>query len=252
MVRFLFTVNLLLLSFLINAQVPDSSVINTPANPPRFSVLVVPYNPMMHMSDADQDISEYSEKDIAQVRSIFRQGLVQQLNAKLITTYDTRNPENDFTEQDVTDLGELYHSLYYERDTIYPIKYPTKDSTLLLKKVFRKKDHTAKPIEKEYMNVGMYDQKILKDLSRKYGVDLFIFLNEFDIKTNYSDCIDLANKIYQREIKVHYTVFDSSGKQVYGDVAVAQFPSNSNDVNDIVAKNFPFISDYIQSSLKKR
>jgi len=245
---------LLLLSFIAVfsfAQTPDSVNVQTPANPPRFSILVIPYNPMMHMSDADQDISEYSEKDIAQVRSIFRQGLVQQLNAKLITTYDTRVPERDFTEQDVNDLDQLYHSLYYERDTIYPIKYPKKDSTLLLKKVFRTKDHKPKPIDKTYMNVGMYDQQLLKDLARKYNVDMFVFLNEFDIKTNFNDCIDLAMKIYQRELKVHYTVFDSSGKQVYGDAAVAQFPSNSNDVNDIMTKNFPFISDYIQSSLNR-
>ncbi len=80
---------------------------------------------------------------------------------------------------------------------------------------------------------------------------ILFFLNELDIKTHFEDCLDLALKIYQRELKVHYSIFDRSGKQVYGDVAVVKFPSNSNDVDEIIKSNFPGLSDHIIESVKK-
>lgn len=100
------------------------------------------------------------------------------------------------------------------------------------------------------MNVVVRDPALLPDLAKKYNNDYFIFLNEVDIKTHFEDCINLALKIYQREIKVHYTIFDKKGNQVYGDVAVVQFPSNENRVDEIVKQNFPKISDYVLGSMK--
>lgn len=228
-----------------NASVPDS------ITPPQGSILVIPYIPAMHLSDADFDIAEESEMDQGQVRSRFRAGLVKALNQQFTEVYDIRLPEQDFVEQDMRDMDLIYHSLSFEQDTIYPVKFPQKDSTLLIKKLFRKSDSKGyKPIDKKYMNVVVRDPALLPDLAKKYNNDYFIFLNEVDIKTHFEDCINLALKIYQREIKVHYTIFDKKGNQVYGDVAVVLFPSNENRVDEIVKQNFPKISDYVLGSMK--
>jgi hypothetical protein len=76
-------------------------------------------------------------------------------------------------------------------------------------------------------------------------------LNEFDIKTHFEDCIDLAMKIYRRDLKIHYTIYNSKGEKLYGDVAVVHFPSNENRVDKIVDENFGKIADYVFESLKK-
>jgi len=86
---------------------------------------------------------------------------------------------------------------------------------------------------------------LLRMLSEKYGTDLFVFLNQFEIKTNYNDCLDLALKIYRRQFKVHYSIYDGNGKQLYGDVAVVDFPSNTNDTSEIIKENFQKIADAI-------
>ena len=44
-------------------------------------------------------------------------------------------------------------------------------------------------------------------LSEKYGTDIFVFMSQLEIKTNYDDCLNLALKIYQREIKVHFAIY---------------------------------------------
>ena len=111
---------------------------------------------------------------------------------------------------------------------MYPKKYPSrfaiKDTSAIKKK--------TKP-EVLYINSVVSDESLIPDLSRRFDSDYLVFLNEFDIQTHAEDCLNLALKIYRRDLKVHYTIFDKMGKQVYGDVAVSNFASNSNDVNEI-------------------
>lgn len=240
----LFAFGFLVCSWKVSGMTPDSVS-------SEGSILVIPYLPAMHLSDADFDIAEESEMDQGQVRARFRSGLVKAINKQFTDLYDIRLPEQDFVEQDMRDMDAIYHNLAFEQDVIYPVKYPQKDSSLIKRKLFRKSDgKNYKPIEKNYMNVVVRDPSLLPDLSKKYNNDYFIFLNELDIKTHFDDCINLALKIYQREIKVHYTIFDKTGKQVYGDVAVVQFPSNENRVDEIAKQNFPRVADYVLGSMK--
>lgn len=240
----LFAFGFLVCSLKVSGMTPDSVS-------SEGSILVIPYLPAMHLSDADFDIAEESEMDQGQVRARFRSGLVKAINKQFTDLYDIRLPEQDFVEQDMRDMDAIYHNLAFEQDVIYPVKYPQKDSSLIKRKLFRKSDgKNYKPIEKNYMNVVVRDPSLLPDLSKKYNNDYFIFLNELDIKTHFEDCINLALKIYQREIKVHYTIFDKTGKQVYGDVAVVQFPSNENRVDEIAKQNFPRVADYVLGSMK--
>ncbi len=227
----------------------DSTGTVPPAN---LSFLVIPYKPMMHLSDADNDISRYSDLNPQEVREQLRIGLLKNLNSKLVIEYEAKIPDQDFVQNDDRDLDLIYNSLSFSEDTVFPLKANAKRDSLKWKKnLFNSKENEAKNKDKSYINVSFYDQLLLPDLARKYSADYFVFLNELDIKTNFADCLDLALKIYQRDLKVHYSIFDRSGKQVYGDVAVVKFPSNSNDVNEIIAGNFPGISDQIISSVKK-
>jgi len=218
----------------------------------QLSFLIVPYKPMMHLSDADNDLARYSEMNQQEVRNQLRLGLLKNLNTKLVMEYEVKIPDQDFVESDDRDLELIYNSLAFGEDTVFPLKANSKkDSMHWKKKIFKAETPTKKTIDKTYINVDFYDQHLLSDLATKYRSDYFIFLNELDIKTNFADCLDLALKIYQRELKVHYSVFDRTGKQVFGDVAVVNFPSNSNDVDEIIASNFPGISDHIISSVKE-
>jgi hypothetical protein len=212
------------------------------------TVLIVPYNKSMHLSDADMDISNGSEMEMPEMRETLRDELVKSLNKKFAIVSDYKESSDDFVKQDEGGLDYLYHSLLYSSDSVYTLKDPQR---FAVKDTIRTKDIKALKKESNYINVQINDQYLIPDLSKKYKADYIIFLNEFDIKTHFDDCINLALRIYRRDLKVHYSIFDKYGKQVYGDVAVAYFDSNSNDVNEIAAKNFPVISDYILQSFDK-
>jgi hypothetical protein len=208
-------------------------------------ILVVPYNPYMHLSDADDDISEFSEKNKAEIRKQFRLGLLQDVNERLTTSYQVYGTRNFVGQDEQQDIEALYSMIDYHLDTVCPPVYPIKDTLTLKEKLFGNTKTKPKGEKMEYMNIGISHPEVLTLYSKKYGTDLFIFLNQFDIKTNYNNCHDLALKTYDREIKVHYSLFDAAGKQVYGDAVTVFIPHSSNYVDEIIAKNFPAISDYI-------
>ena len=232
------------ISHFAGASVSDSSIINEQA-----TVLVVPYMPAMHLSDADYDIADGSQMEMPKMRSTLRQGIVKALNKKFAEVYNVQRLNNDFVNDDNRDMDVLYHTLLFEGDSVYPLKNPTRfaiKDTVLVKKGTKK----LKP-ESLYMNVGIYDEMLIPDLTKKYNANYIIFLNEIDIKTHFDDCLYLALKIYRRDLKIHYSIFDKTGKQIYGDVAVSHFGSNTNDVNEIINENFPSISNYILTSFNK-
>ena len=226
------------------ASQPDSTVAK------HASVLVIPYMPAMHLSDADPDISEGSEMEMPEMRKSFRDGIVKALNKNFAEVYDVRGTNNDFVMGSDRDFDVIYHSLIFESDSTYPSKF-AKKFAVKDTSVAKKKDAPKVKPDKSYINVQIADAMLIPDLSEKFNADYFIFLNEIDIKTHFEDCINLALKIYRRDLKIHYSIYDRHGKQIYGDVAIAYFDSNSNDVNEIVNKNFPAISEYILDSFKK-
>ena len=213
----------------------------------RSAVMVIPYMPAMHLSDSDQDISEGSQMDLSEVRASLRKGIVSALNKKFSEVYDVPGMKINFVNEDNSDMDILYHSLLFESDSTFPLKNPSrfavKDTSILKIKSAGK--------EKKYINVGIADETLIPDFAKKYKADYFIFLNEIDIKTHFDDCLNLAMKIYRRELMVHYTIFDKLGKQIYGDVAISNFESNTNDVKEIADKNFPSIAKYILDSFNR-
>lgn len=215
----------------------------------KMSVMVIPYMPAMHLSDADQDIAEESQMEIGEVRNEFRKGIIKKMNQRFVEVYDAQIPNQGFVANNNGDIDMIYHSLAFESDSTSPMKDPkkfaVKDTTISGKKTKKKE------VDKTYINAIPRDPQLLPDFSKKYNADYFILLNEFDIKTHFEDCIDLAMKIYRRDLKIHYTIYNSRGEQLYGDVAVVHFPSNENRVDYIINENFPKIADYVYNSLAK-
>ena len=214
------------------------------------NVLIIPYNPMMHLSDADQDISEGSEKEIPEVRATLRRELIRALNKQFADLYNVNVIQNDFVGDEKSEEDLVYHTQYYEQDSVYPLRFPSR---------FQKKDTASSLLALKgkkytgdtfYINSGLRDRKVFGSLENKYSNNYFIFINELDIKTHFDDCVNLAMKIYKRDLKVHYTIMDKEGKQIYGDVAVVHFQSNSNSVDEIAKENFPIMARQIYGAFQ--
>lgn len=223
----------LLLAFLSGSMLADQNQ--------HVAVLLIPYNPTMHLSDSDPALSDGSGMTVGEMRRLLREELVKALNRTFADVHDVKMPARSFVTESNSDIDQIYHSLYYDQQKTFPEIYPSRfkhfDTTLYVSK-------TAKKFEEDrlYIHSGLRDHQLLKDLSEKYNTNYFIFLNEVDIKSDYNDCINTALKVYRRDIKVHFSIYDVSGKPVYGDVAVVHISTGTNNVREISAQAFPGIA----------
>ena len=99
------------------------------------------------------------------------------------------------------------------------------------------------------MNSTVPDTAFYKSLLTKYHADYLLSINQFEIKTNYKSCIDIANRIYRRELMIHYSLLDANGKVVQGNFVTTYFPSNSNRDTEIAERVFPEIANMLKTSI---
>ena len=228
-------------------QVADSSVNKDSTK--YISFLIVPFNPAMYFSDADADIADVSKIEPGKVRDKFNGSLEANIADKLENYYDVKRLSKQTDAADDIDL--IFGSISYSPEEKKAEKEPAKDKLQNLKKKMQKEGEKSEDKE-TYMNIGFADQRLTNFLADKYGVQYLVFINQFEIKTDYENCIDLQLRKYYREIKVHYTVVDRSGSKVSGDVLTIPYHNNENNVETIVKDNFGKVSNEIFSRLYLR
>lgn len=241
-IRLLGTSLLLISCSLIYGQqqtldVPDSLVKKDSIE--HIRLLVVPFSPSMYFSDADKDISEVSKINQNEVRGRLNSSLETTVSEHLDLYYNTRGISKQNQVGD--DLDLIFGSLTYvpsER------KRPTEAPKVKIKNPLKgKKEESPNNKEEEpYMDISFDDLRLIEYLSGKYETDYILFFNQFEIKTDYENCLDLQLRKYSRELKLHYTVFSKDGKKITGDVITVPYHSNENDISVIVKENFGEIS----------
>lgn len=223
----------------------------------KTSILLIPYQPEFYLSDADRDILEASRRDPAYLHEYFRSSLDIKLSAELETMGTCIR-----LLKDTGIAGRIQLAKYYDGTAFYyaePVgKRVSKESEMprIKKKgILPVNQHTAPQSittrgDRQYMRAEIKDTVTFRRMLSKYKADMMVSINQFEIKTNYNTCLDIANKIYRREVLVHYSVFNSRGKEVLGNYAVAYFPSDSNRDSEIAERCFPEIAREIFGNLK--
>jgi hypothetical protein len=224
------------------------------------SVMIIPFDPEMYFSDSDDMLAKYNKKTVKEVRTLFRYGLNINLNARVMTTYKTTNLLSDSSSNALNDLALIYKSISYFGDEPIPTaeelsqkESQSKKTGIFQKTLDSKAQNNTKQndlkMPKKYINVKVQNKELFNYLSEKYGVDLFLFCNQFNLETNYQQCLDRSTNTFQRELMVHYSLFDKNGKQLAGGITQANFPSNSNDIMSIMKTNFPQLSEQMATRL---
>ncbi|MEX0811756.1 MAG: hypothetical protein WD048_06035 [Chitinophagales bacterium] len=233
------------------------------------SVMIIPFNPDMYFSDSDQELAKYNSKSIPEVRKMFRYGLSINMNARIMQEYSSRSMISDSAKDAQKDLAGIYNSIGYFEDKAKSVQVKEemesneKGLVEKTKGLFSRKkgeqesqeskqDNNIGDDYKKFINVKIKNPDLLPYLSDKYGTDVFVFINQFNLKTNYEHCLDRATNTFEREVLVHFSIFDKEGNQLAGDVATVYFPSNSNDLMDIMRNNFPPISDFLAANLPQK
>ena len=231
-------------------------------------VMIVPYHPNYYLSDADQELAEINEKKPDELSRIFRYGLDFSMQVQVQQQFEAYSFLRDTAEVADAELRSMYSGITYKyqkpfdllsddkveerKDThdgdIFGI-HQTNEEEKEKRKRWGQPDEDEVELPKEYMNAVVKDPTVLADISGRYGVDYFIFLNQFELKTNYETCLDRASHNFQREVLVHYSIYDRHGNQLKGSVVSVLFGSNDNRLDLIIGEYLPQITAGIQREL---
>ncbi len=241
--------NLLLLLLLLHGWVKAQE--NTP-------MILVPYQPEFYLSDAERDIMASTDKTPDTYRQYFRKTLDLKLQAELETLAPCHSLLQDTSAAGRSVLEGFYDRTRYSyQDPVGP-RVPQKNETQKKNNKFTIfNDPNAVPQtittrgDSKFMQAEPADTAWLSSLANQHQAGLIICINQFEIKTNYNSCIDIANKIYRREIIVHYSILRPNGKQLRGNFLMEFFPSNSNRDSDIAEKSFPQLAVQLRKQVEE-
>jgi hypothetical protein len=105
--------------------------------------------------------------------------------------------------------------------------------------------------EGKYFAVKIKDPNFFAIFNTKYHPDYYIFVSQFEVKTNYENCLDRARQNYERNFVTHFSIFDNMGNLVSGGRVKNQYESNNNRIEKILADNIPAIAEKIMDELPR-
>lgn len=245
-------------------------------DPSLKQVLIIPFDPHLYFSDADDEIARGSHMNRVKVRDVFRRRLDALLDPP---GYEVIHLMGGRSVDSLMDLNKIYSSVSYNYQEILESEYNSalddhaeidienphnkKTETTSLKgwinKTKQKITHEEEveshgkheKFEGKYFGVKVKNPDFFTYFREKYSVDYYIFINEFEVMTSYENCLDRSVQNYEREFVAHYSIFDINGVQFAGNKFKIHYPSNSNDIMKIVADNVGKISQRILDDLPK-
>ncbi|MBC5773854.1 LysM peptidoglycan-binding domain-containing protein [Pontibacter sp. KCTC 32443] len=245
----------------VSTSASVSPVPTSAARKTKQRVMVVPFDPYLYFSDADDEIARHSKIPRQNVRHAFR----SRLNAMLAPEgYETIHLLGGVYRDSVSELSRLYKSLSYSYQDNHKSKYNTQPEVKeekggVLNWVTEQKEKlgiegepATVPVAKDpnkHFGVKVKDPEFYTYFNNQYGIDYYVFINQFEVKTNYENCLDRAALNYEREFLVHYSIYNNKGELVSGNKIKVPYQSNINDVQRIVSDNMPNMAQRVLADL---
>ena len=89
----------------------------------------------------------------------------------------------------------------------------------------------------------------MRYFNQHYAVDYYLFLSQFEIHTDYTNCLDRTQNDFTREFLVHYTLIDNQGTLIAGNKVKVSYISHVNDIEKIIRDNLNKMAQRILADL---
>lgn len=235
-----------------------------PANKQAQRVLVIPFDPYLYFSDADNDIAWQSNIPAQNVRYIFRSSLNAIIDPK---GFETINPLRGAFQDKQDELDRIYRSVSYQYQPLTyspynPVPATEKSNTGPLAWIQKQKkkfsphpspeiagNTSAAKYAGKYYATKVKDPDLLGYFNQHYAVDYYLFLSQFEIHTDYTNCLDRTQNDFTREFLVHYTLIDNQGTLIAGNKVKVSYISHVNDIEKIIRDNLNKMAQQILADL---
>lgn len=237
------------------------------------SILVIPYNPDFYFSDADHQLAERNEVSIPEVRDRFRSGLQLSLQTRILRQVGMPSQSLLVTKDDLEDtdlLAQIYAGVRYHMATpkvpLLQEEDPEQGDETIKDKVKQWLPWPEKEVEqedgrdpglnfnqseKQYMHAQVRQPDMLAFLYETYGTDYFLFVNQFELTTNFAHCLDRTVDNFERSIRVHFSLYDKDANWLYGNVVTMTTDTRAMKTQDIIDENCVPIANFIAEQLPK-
>ncbi|MES2681724.1 MAG: hypothetical protein V4635_17645 [Bacteroidota bacterium] len=206
--------------------------------------LIIPFEPRLYMSEIDMSINAETRLSAKEIKYKFRDGLNEQLfKAFKQAGYNALDLMDD-TAKYKKDLDGIYQHLNYDFQKVpnqENYKAPVKEKEQ--KKIEKGQINIESRDQDRFMNAKITNPKIVPILNGKYKTDIFVFVNQLDIKAvGYKAPGDLGDGNVNRKIIVHYTVYTLDAREINSGIAEEEFDPSVNTPKKIIDKHFSKIA----------
>ena len=220
-------------------------------------LFVVPYYPDMYNNGAAKQIIAETNIDYNKLNTIISQALlrhIQQAFPDSVVTIVHSNAST--TTADFHPIESIWSLLDY---TMAPL--PNKSyvligaqSKLSNRKISQKRTGELRPVIRStthsFLDAKITDKRTFSKIAHRLKCDYILVINEFDIKVDYSDPYATGRNDNKRQIQVHYSLFDKTGKHIAGNVSAVNFSSRENNIHNIIYTYFNKLAQQIVDYLK--
>lgn len=219
----------------------------------RSTVLLLAWPPEFYLSDAEAEIMQQTHKSPEEYRAYFRKVLDLKIAAALEDHVNVHSLLQDTSS--ARELEQFYYgnAYTYEEPVGPQIEQKTEAPPREPLPHFKNRETAQQSFsghsDARCMQVDIRDREGYNALLKKYSARLVVCINQFEIRTHYNTCLDIARKVYRRELMIHYSIHDHNGKLLRGNFASAFFPSSSNRDTEIAERVFPEIARLIAANV---
>lgn len=243
----------LMLSYLmVNSLFSQQTTINQSNKSEReiaslHKALIIPFEPKLYYGEIDYNINALTKLSAKEIKNKFRNGLNEQLYEAFKNANFNALDLMDDTSNYKTDIETIYQNLSY----VYlkapnQTKYKSPKNEKKVKVIQKGQLNAETSNELRFMNAKINSPTLFTNLHKKFKTDIFIFINQLDIKASGSKIPgELGNGNLNRRISVHYTVYNLDLVEINSGLAEEDFDPSLNNPKKIIDSHFNNIAKLI-------
>jgi hypothetical protein len=229
----------------------------------KSNILVIPFQPQMYNASGDQYICQKSRITPGELSDMIRRSLTSTLMYNMSDLYNVVEPPDDLRNKnsDINVIYQITHytTLYKKLKSYYKGYPPIKIGQIIAPSYMRwgtdcVNDNSQAPNRghHKYVKAEILRDSLFAGICKRNTSHYALFITQFEMTTRFKNCNDLQNQVFQRDIFIHYTLFDKTGKYIDGGVVGTTFQSNSNDATKILEKNLGVLTGLIIEEMRRK
>jgi len=216
----------------------------------KHKIMIIPFENRMYLSEIDFMINKETKLTAKQIKATMRDGLNEQFYKKLKPKMPVVDLLDDTTKTK-KDLADIYQYLGYDyqkvpnQDNYKPPVKDKQEKTINNGQLVVESNSDAR-----FMNAKLKNATLVPYLGGKYKTDLYLFINELDIKALNGMPGDVTSTT-TRKIVLHYTVYTLDAREINSGIAEVNLPVNVNNPTKIINTYFAQLADIVTARIEK-